>query len=326
MDKKTSADKTSPQAEALARKLQEKLKQERPRWYRWVPLVAVTLFGVLALFAWLIYPEPDPPRLTVTACDALHVAGSPAVVRAVLEPQEAGAKFEQYRGLEVVFWEERDGAQDTPRHKAEADEHGVATATLSGADGTAIAFHARHLDIRKKYDAKDRAFAHTLPKEAPLLVVDVEETLAEIEPEEWSATNPLAIGVRAGAAPALTQAAAKGAHIVYLAVHGRRAKEYRRVRGWVEIKGGGGDALPRGPVLGRLDFTEGEGSLQDARHALLSELRERFEGPITAVVRTAEAAEQCLQLKIRPIAMGGGDFPEGAARIKSWGELPRALH
>jgi hypothetical protein len=316
--------KSSPQAEALARKLQEKLKRERPRWYRWVPLVAVTLFGALALFAWLIYPEPDAPRLTVTACDALGVTGEPALVRAVLEPQEADAEFDQYRGLEVVFWEEPDGGMDAaPRQKSVADEHGVATATLEPRDGTALPFHARHLDVRKKYDTKDRAFAYALAKDAPLLVVDVEETLADIEPDEWSTTNPIGISVRAGAAAALSHAAAKGIRVVYLAGHGSRAKDYRRVRGWVEIKGTGSEALPRGPVLGRLDFTAG--ALDDARQALLSDLRERFEGPITAVVRTAEAAEQCLQLKMRPIAMGGGDFPEGVVRIKSWAELPSAL-
>ena len=292
-----------------------------------MPLVALVLFGVLALFAWLIYPAPDPPRLTVTACDALVVDGEPAAVRAILEPQEAEATFDQYAGLEVVFWEEQAGLDAAPRQKAVADEHGVATATLSLAQGNALPFHARHLDVRKKYDTKDRAFVYALPKDVPWLLVDVEETLADIEPGEWTATNPIGIGVRAGAAAALSQAAAKEMRIVYLAAYGSQAKDYRRVRGWVEIKGTGPDALPRGPVLGRVQFASNARnvSLNNARQALLADLRERFEGPMTAVVRTAETAEQCLQFKIRPIAMGGGDFPDAVVRIKSWTELPFAL-
>jgi hypothetical protein len=317
-------EKTSPQAEALARKLQEKLKHERPRWYRWVPLLAVVLFGGLVLFAWLIYPEPDPPRLTITACDALRVEGTPAMVRAVLEPQDAEAKFDEYRGLEVVFWEDTgDAAAMAPREKTSANEQGVAAATLTLKQAKAAPFLARHLDVNKKYDTKDRGLAYALPGDVPLLVVDVEETLADLEPDEWPATNPIGIGARAGAGPALTQAAGKGLQVVYLAVHGSHARDYRRVRGWVEIKGTGGDALPRGPVLGRPEF--GAGSASAARLALLGDLRETFQGPIAAVVRTADAAEQCLELKVRPIAMGGGDFPDGVTRIKTWAELPAAL-
>ena len=114
---------------------------------------------------------------------------------------------------------------------------------------------------------------------------------AEIEPDEWSTTNPIAIGVRAGAAAALGQAQ-KAVHVVYLAVHGSQAKDYRRVRGWVEIKGAGSEALPRGPVLGRLAFASG--AHDNARRALFADLRERFDGPMAAVVRTAEALKQLI--------------------------------
>src|SRR5207244_4461819 len=66
MDKKLSAN-----AEALARKLQENLQHERPRWVRWVPWLALVLLVTLGIMAWLHYPALDPPHLTVTAFDAL---------------------------------------------------------------------------------------------------------------------------------------------------------------------------------------------------------------------------------------------------------------
>jgi hypothetical protein len=323
---RTDDDKPAADAEAMGRQLQEKLRKQRPRWSRWVPLVAVVLFGGLVLFAWLIYPSPDPPRLTVTALDALHVEGAELHVRAVLDPERSDEQQDSYQDLEITFWQD-DNAPLGPgtRHTARCDQHGQAHATLERADPAGTMFNVRHISPSKKYEARDRASVYALKKDAPLLVVEVEETLADIEPEQWSATNPLGIGIRTGAASSLKGAADKGWRVVYLAVHGARARDYRRVRGWVEIKGGEAEPLPRGPVLGRTQFAGAPGGLSQVRQEALDHLCERFKGPISAVVRTAEAAEQCLRLKIRPLAMGGGDFPEGVTRLKSWAELSAAL-
>ena len=76
-------------------------------------------------------------------------------------------------------------------------------------------------------------------------------------------------------------------------------------------------------MLGRLTYDSG--TVSDARKAVLSDLRERFTGPMVAVVRDAEAAETCVALGIRAIAMGGGDFPAPVLQIKGWQDLPTAL-
>lgn len=318
MEKRSSAH-----AEEMARRLQQKLQTERPRWYRWVPIVALVLFGLLGLFAWWIYPRPEPARLTITALDSLQPEGVEAKVRAVLEPQDEQGVAGRLEGLEVAFWMDADAAVT-----ATSDAAGLAHAVLNLGAAQGKPFTARHLGADKKYETKDQATAFAYAKDTPLLIVEVEDTLAEIDVEHWPTTNPLSIAVRAGAPSALQAAAAKKYQLVYLALHGDHAKAYRRVRGWVEVKGAGADALPRGPVLGRPHVETGAEAKSDRsaiRLGLLETLRDQFNGPMAAVVRTAGAAEQCLKLDIRPFAMGGGDFPEGVTRLKSWADLPGSL-
>jgi hypothetical protein len=149
--------------------------------------------------------------------------------------------------------------------------------------------------------------------------------LAELDPALWTKTNPNVIGLRPGGSEALKAAQDKhGYQIVYLALENTPAKEYRRVRTWIELKGEPPDALVQGPVLGRMRYADTD-NVAAARKALVGQVRQRFTGPLVAVVRTSEAAEQYLALGIRPIAMGGGDFPQGVTPIKTWAELPAAL-
>jgi hypothetical protein len=322
MDKKPSAN-----ADELGRKLQEKLRHERPRWIRWVPLLAIVLFATLLLLAWILYPAPDPPRVTATALDALVAANEPADVRAYLDPVDADAKPVSLAGLEAIFSIDKGAgaADDGARVKAVTDAHGQATATLDPGGAAKSIIQVRQTAPSKKQDSPtSRAALHVLPKDTPLLVVDVEETLADLDPNLWTKTNPLNIAPRPGAIAALREAQLRHKlTIVYLAVGNVPAKEYRRVQGWIRLKAAEPKGLPDGPVLGRLQYHTGD--VAEARQALLADVRERFTGPMTAVVRTAESAEQCLALKIRPIAMGGGDFPGNVMRIKGWDELPAAL-
>jgi hypothetical protein len=318
--------KPSDQAEMLARQLQEKLQRQRPRWLRWVPLLAAVVLGVLGIAAWVLYPAPDPPRLTVTALDALGVRGEPAEMRGYLDPVEPDAETTNLAGRNIAFWIEktRPVLDDLPRRQSVSDAAGSATLTLDPGDLDRVAFFARHIDSNKKYEAKDRAHIHLVAQKTPLLMVEVEETLADLDPKLWSSTHPSAIPVRAVAGAALKIAHEKhGYQIVYLALETTPAREYRRVRGWVEQKGSAPDALPVGPVLGRLRYESDD--VSHARHELASQLRQRFTGPLVAVVRTAEAAEQYRALGIRPVAMGGGDFPAGVTPIQGWAELNEVL-
>jgi len=323
MDKKPSAN-----AEALARKLHEKLQSERPRWTRWLPALAGILLIVLVILAWALYPKPDPPRMTVSVSDELNVRGEPAVVHAFLDPENPDAKVDSLKGMEATFWIDKPppAVDDAPREKVVCDSHGQSMAKLDASAAAKAKFHVRHMAPLKKQDPpKDEAHIFNLPKDTPLLLVEAEETLADLDPKLWSKTHPLNIAVRAGAADALKIARDKhGYAITYLALELMPAREYRRVRGWVrDIKASGPEALPDGPVLGRLRYDSGD--VHSARQALLSDLRERFTGPIVAVVRDADAAEQCVNLKIRALAMGGGDFPDAVVRLKTWQDLPTAL-
>ena len=318
--------KPSEKVEALAKQLQDKLRRERPRWVRWVPLLAVVLFGSLGILAWVLYPAPEPPALTLTALDTMAVEGEPALVRAYLGPENAEAAAGSLAGLQILFSVPKAGAREEPvLRKALTDDQGQAVATLDAGAPGKTKFEASFVSPGKKQKGQhDGAALHVLAKEAALLLVDVEETLADIDPKMWSKTNSLNIGLRAGAAEALQAVHAKDKWaIVYLAVANAPAKEYRRPRGWIGLKSTAGAALPDGPVLGRLRYDAG--TVNDARKALLAELRARFTGPMTAVVRTSEAAEQCAALGIRAIAMGGGDFPAPVTPIKTWSDLPAAL-
>ncbi len=316
--------KPTEKAEALARKLQEKLRHERPQWVRLAPILAAVLFAITGVVAWLAYPAPELPPLTVTAFDVLVAAGQPAQVRAQLDPAEAAAKVGALAGLEAIFWADpgADVVDATTRQKSVSDGHGQATATVDLGGISKTTYRVRQSSINKKQKVpEDRAHIHVLAKDAPLLLVDVEETLADLDVKLWTKTNPDDIAARAGAGAALQTASAKHQFtIAYLAVANTPAREYRRVRGWIAQPK---TKLPDGPVLGRLRYDAG--SVSQARQALLGDLRQRFVGQLVAVVRTSEAAEQCLALGIRTIAMGGGDFPDQVTRIKSWDELPKAL-
>lgn len=317
--------KPSEKAETMARELQSKLQHERPRWLRWVPLLAIGFLGLLVLLVWILYPPPHPPRLVVTALDGLGQESEPPPARAWLDPQDPDEAPRSLEGHPVLFGIEADGAIGTEaQQRAQATRSGLASAPLPFRQPKTL-FHVRLLDPAKKYEREDRARAFLLSADAPLLLVDVEETLADVDVAAWGKTNAQNIAVRAGAIDALQAAHAQQKYaVVYLAVNGSPAKEYRRVRGWVMMKAAGSPpALPDGPVLGRLAYDAS--SVTEARRALLSELRQRFTGPMVAVVRTSEAAEQCVQLRIRAFAMGGGDFPPLVTPLKSWPELPVAL-
>jgi hypothetical protein len=280
--------------------------------------------GVLIVVAWALYPGSEPPRLVVTALDVVgHDADLPNA-RAWLDPQDAGDAPKSLEGYPVFFWVDKAGPNaDGAQQRVGAAASGEASASLPFAK-LKTHYHVRLLDPRKKYEREDGAHAFVLARESRILLVEVEETLADVDSASWSKTNPLNIAVRAGAVDALQAAHAKQKYvIVYLALGNAPAREYRRVRGWLRNKAATPPALPDGPVLGRLRYDSS--NTAEARQAVLADLRQRFPGELAAVVRTSEAAEQCVALGIRAFAMGGGDFPPEVTALMSWQELPAAL-
>src|SRR3712207_2895286 len=56
----------------MARMLQSSLKRRRPRPWLVVGGSLLTACLLLALLAWLLWPQPEPPRLEVVAFDAVY--------------------------------------------------------------------------------------------------------------------------------------------------------------------------------------------------------------------------------------------------------------
>ncbi|MCS7045821.1 MAG: hypothetical protein NZO58_05650 [Gemmataceae bacterium] len=321
MDKKPTVD-----VEALARQLQDRLRRARPRWLRWLPLL-VAFVGTVLVTIWIAYPAPERPRVTLTALDTLVTDGGGVAVYAYFDPESPDEPRSGLNGLDARFTLNRaeTGPGKAPPTSATSDRTGRLTGALDIGEAVKSVYVVRQQSpLKHQAPQRDMAAIHRFTADAPLLLVDAETTLADLDPQLWSKTNVLEIPLRAGAGEALRAIQSKTKMtIVYFAVGLTPAREYRRVRDWIGLKAAEAQGLPDGPVLGRLHYDGG--TVTEARAELLDDLRRRFTGPITAVVRGADAAEQCLARAIRVVATGGGDFPAGTIVIKNWQELPAIL-
>ena len=122
------------------------------------------------------------------------------------------------------------------------------------------------------------------PKNAPLLIVDADETLIAEKLDEQAALT-------------LKKAAAEGWRIVYMTPTAAQAHEWRLARGWIQRQ----PKLPIGPVLGRRRFPSDEPT-DEARQALLQSLR-KFDEPRVAVVRSPKTAAACKGLGLTTIQL-----------------------
>ena len=111
-------------------------------------------------------------------------------------------------------------------------------------------FYVRYVDReRRRVSDADRGRLFVWAKNPPVLLVDADETLsAESLDEHAQAT--------------LNKAAEQGWHLIYLALAGANAHEFRQASGWIERQG----RLPMGPVLGRPQYAA-DVSLESARRA-----------------------------------------------------------
>ena len=311
--------KPSQAAEEMARKLQASLQRERPRWFRWLPLLAVIFCVVLLILGWLLYPVAPPPPLTVTAMDGLTALGEDAVWEAWLDPKAKTAEPVKRDKQEVFFWEDRAGAAPEPMAAEKCDAAGRARHDGGRPEKEGmIEFAVRHLGHERKSADENRARVFVVSPTTPLLLVDVEEGPAELAPELWGKTNPALIKARAGAIPALQGAESMKMQLVYLAMRGDEAKEYRRPRSWARLQ------LPPGPVLGRLVY-DAAGRWTEATRARVLDLRGRFKGPILALAATAESAALFRAAEVRVIGVGEGPFPPEVSRAAAWQDVPRVI-
>ena len=300
-----------PDADKLARQLQESLARRRPT--AWKPVLAVlsvcTLF--LALFAFWLKPRPPAPLMPLVALDGLYTPDETPLARIQLfvaaEDAESAPSLRsqdvlfQGQGVEFVH---QGGTASLVRMKT--DSKGQTTAELPKSAGPALMdFQARHIDDSRglKGAAPDSGQVFVWPKDAPLLIVDVDETLMAKE-------------LDAKAVATLKTAAEARWRIVYLSVAGAEAESFRQARDWLREQAD----LPAGPVLGRSQYPSQE-SAEQARIALLRSLNVRFTGPKNVVVKSAQAAETCAELRLRAIVIGDAKTSADVIRVTSWAEV-----
>jgi hypothetical protein len=296
----SEAKPPGPDADKLAKQLQESLAKRRPT--TWKPVL--TVLGVctllLALFAWWLKPSPPLPLLHMVAIDAVFTPDETPVARVQLFAPTGAAVSRSLQGQDVLF-ERLEFVQANRKSNmilVKSDAKGQATAELPKTPGQAtVEFQARHIDkSRGLPGAPDSGQVFVWPSDARLLIVDVDETLIGKEPN-LTATETL------------KKAAEANWRIVYISLAGAQADDYRQVRNWLQEQGD----LPVGPALGRPWYPSPE-SAEQARRELLRSLKDRFTGSKNAVVKTAEAAALCKGLGLRTIVIGDVKTP-------SWAEV-----
>src|SRR5262249_36501556 len=156
---------------------------------------------------------------------------------------------------------------------AKSDERGQASVEWQ-VDDDLTAFDVLHIDPDPRRGSRDDARIYVWPKNAPLLIVDADETLIGDELDKQAPET-------------LTKAVNEGWHIVYLGLASAEPHEFRKARGWIEEH----SKLPKAPVLGRSHFPAI--TIEQARHDVLKQLQRQFQGSMRAVVRSAESARVC---------------------------------
>ena len=201
------AESKSERADALAKQLKQSLAQRRPR--PWLPVLAVLAVCslILAGLVWWLYPRAQPASLEIIAFDGVFTPDETPIARAQLfaPPNEQGTR--SLSGHKIVFSSlpiVRPGGEK-PRDKTEtSDPQGQAAVDWPEPNAELIEFTARYVgtEARPK-NVNDGGRLFVWPKNAPLLIVDADETLIADKLDEQAAGT-------------LGKAAADGWRIVYL--------------------------------------------------------------------------------------------------------------
>jgi hypothetical protein len=287
----SEAKPPGPDADKLARQLQESLAKRRPT--TWKPVLAViglcTL--VLVVFGWWLKPRPPLPLLPLIALDAVYTSDETPLARIQLYAVADAEVSRNVGGQDVLFQGPAfvQGGQKSNMIRVTTDAKGQATAELPKNPTHPITeFQARHVEK----GAPDSGQVFVWPKDAQLLIVDVDETLTAKELDVKAAT-------------ALKKVDAAGWRIVYLSLAGAQGDEFRQARNWLQEQAD----LPVGPVLGRSQYPSPE-SAEKARGDLLRSLSVRFTGSKnTVVVKTPASAAACKELGLQTIVIGDAKTP-----------------
>jgi len=259
----------APAVDALTQRLRATMLKDRSRFRRHLiillALVALTAGGVV----WWIYRQTSLPPLTVVAFDNLCVPSEEFTVNACVEAIEGEPMPGYLGGLEIVF---TDLAGSAPV-KARTQGPGQATAQMKwNAFADQAPFLVRLPGNRRMSTSEDRARIVFLARGEKIILVDVHDLPADATIDfATSDLNQIAVdSLRAGKLQMLRK---RGHQIVYLALKGERALDYRVARRWIESRQ---QLLPSGPVLGRPTYHEHQ-TEDDARRQIISELSSRYE-------------------------------------------------
>jgi hypothetical protein len=304
------AESKPERAEALAKQLQQSLAQRRPRPWNLVLTVLAICSLMLAGLAYWLYPRARPATLEILALDDVFTPDETPIAHAQLfaPPDEDSTRW--LSGHKIIFQEQLVPwpPGEKPRERAEkSDEEGQASVEWAAGKMELLEFSARYISTEPRpKNVNDGGRLFVWPKNAPLLIVDADETLIAEKLDEQAALT-------------LTKAAAEGWRIVYLTPAPTQAHAWRIARNWIQRQA----KLPIGPVLGRREFPSEEPT-GAARRALLQSLR-KFDGPQFAVVKSPDAAQECKELGLTTVQLGNAAPPEGVVRAATWADVPVRL-
>jgi hypothetical protein len=322
---KLPADKV----DALAERLQGSLKRRRPRTWLIVLSVTVLALVVLGLSAWWFSDRSEPVRLEIVVFDQVVAPDeSPRVAAQLAFPDKGDYSPALLRGRDMVFLDARSvllpGQQGTHlRTTSDADGRAsVEWPRLAGGQPERVV--ARYIDTRYKQGSTDQANLTPLERDSRILLVDVEETLAQLDPAQWENTHAADIKPQPGAATALREAEKKKYRIAYLTVHAGNPLAYRKVRGWMHAPRPDKERFPSGPVLGR----PGDAATTDVdptRWAVLQDLKNRFGEHITMITNNVAGAAAGRKIGIRVVTIFCPAPAPNATNLRTWDELPGRL-
>jgi hypothetical protein len=285
-----------PPADELAKELKASLAQRRPR--TWKPILALVVICslILAIMAIALYPRQRTPALQIVALDGLFTTDETPVARAQLLPPLTDEAVPNWAGHRIVF--DQPHANKPREEIVKSDDKGQAAVAWLMDDPPMAPFFVRYIDPeRRQGSAKERGWVFTWPKNAKLLVVDVEETLTGDDGDEFDEK----------AQESLIAAALDEWRVVYLALKNTQGHEYRKMRGWLENQA----KLPNGPILGRAHYPSDD-TMAVERRAALKSIQNRFQGAIVVVVKSTQAEQTSKDLKLRTIRIGDAATPTWA--------------
>lgn len=276
-----------PAADSLAKELKSSLAKDRPRTWLPVLVLVVLCSAILGGLLWWLLPRGRPPVLQVVALDEVVTTGETPTARGQLFAPD-DAESVRLSGHDIAFDDQQKQAK-----VVKSDGKGLGIVPWQMGDEAVAAFFVRFVDRDNRTgSAKEYGRLFVWPKDARIVVVDADETLAE-ESEE--------------SAVALNKAIGEGWRLAYTCVASSKAQDFRQARSKLDEK----VKLPKGPILSRSAYPASE-SVESARREVIQALQGKFKGDMLAIVKNADASKTCQDLGLRVIRIGDAASPTWA--------------